>query len=645
MALRAEESKHLMEPSTQNYNDPVIATQAKNLTKAIFQTESGGNFNAKGKSNEFGAGQWQPATWKAHAKDVLGNENAPMTPENQSVVAQGTIRKLISQGKNAAQIAAIWNSGSDENWQNKVGKNEYGVDYNVPKYVKSVTDAYQTLKQGGQVSADPNNPSSTANVDNQPEQKSLGGFLGNVVKSGANAIGGLVSAVAHPIQTAKNLGNLGLGVAEKFIPGEQGQEKYANAVGQLYKQRYGGLKNIGETLYNDPVGAAIDASALLSGGGAIVGKVGRLSEASRAAELAKGAGLAENSLEAQMIAEGAKGTSLASKAGELASSAGQAIDPLRLAGKAVGRVISPITTRLGAIPEKFLATELQLNPSDVRRIALGNVAGESPYAWLKKNNIFGSRDNIIKQLGDISKESKQAVDTSLSSVKTLYSAEQVPRVEQTLKYITSKFGDTIGNEDVLAKTQEMLSKAQAGQLTLTDVNEVKRLIDDTLGVYKRSGAVGDTVAAKGLANVRNEIKTFIEDEAAKNGITNIKELNKRTQVAEEIRRSALKKELGQQGNRILSLTDMITISGFSAASGVDGGFGMLAAKRILESSAVKSFIARRIAKWTTKSLNDAEEAVKSGTPNTELQRILQEAYQYARQNPSVLAEAGILSQQ
>jgi len=103
-----------MVTSTQTYNNPQIAEQAKNLTKAIFQTESGGDFNAKGKSGESGAAQWIPSTWKSQAKDVLGDENAQMTPENQSVVAQGTIRKLIAQGKNAAQIAAIWNSGSDQ---------------------------------------------------------------------------------------------------------------------------------------------------------------------------------------------------------------------------------------------------------------------------------------------------------------------------------------------------------------------------------------------------------------------------------------------------------------------------------------------------------------------------------------------------
>lgn len=145
-----------MEPSTQtsSYDDPLVATQAANLTKAIFQHESGTNYDAVGDAGtSHGAGQWQPATWSAQAKDVLGDKDAPMTQANQSVVAQGTIRKLIAQRKNAAQIAAIWNSGSDQNWENKVGTatiNGQQIKYNVPQYVKSVTDLYQQYKGQGQ---------------------------------------------------------------------------------------------------------------------------------------------------------------------------------------------------------------------------------------------------------------------------------------------------------------------------------------------------------------------------------------------------------------------------------------------------------------------------------------------------------------
>jgi uncharacterized protein YukE len=110
-------------------------------------------------------------------------------------------------------------------------------------------------------------------------KKSVTGFLGNVVKSGAGLVGGLAKAVFNPIDTVKSLGNLGLGAAQLLVPGEQGKEQYARNVGQFYKERYGGASNIGNTLYKDPVGALADVSLLATGGGAALRGAGALSKA------------------------------------------------------------------------------------------------------------------------------------------------------------------------------------------------------------------------------------------------------------------------------------------------------------------------------------------------------------------------------
>lgn len=224
-------------------DDNTINTQAKNLTKAIFQHETGINYDAKGDAGtSSGAGQWQPDTWKAQAKDVLGDENAAMTPQNQSVVAQGTIRKLIKQGKNAADIAAIWNSGSDENWQNKVGTttiNGQQIKYNVPKYVKDVTDLYQGYKgqsssqsQQTDQSTDPTNQAPTqpgafrydvpgnkisvADAQKQADQAvqvsgntgSSLGIFGNTVKGVGDLISSSEQALGNTIGGIANTNNL-----------------------------------------------------------------------------------------------------------------------------------------------------------------------------------------------------------------------------------------------------------------------------------------------------------------------------------------------------------------------------------------------------------------------------------------------------
>ncbi len=189
---------------------------AINLAKAIRQTESGGDFNAKGKSGESGAYQWTSDTWKKQAQDILGNPNAEMSPSNQNAVAYGSIKKMKDKGLNPAEIAATWNSGSSTGWENKIGTNSKGVHYDVPKYVKSVTDAYQEIKQGGSVGADPNNPSSTAAPQENPlvsGAKAVGNFLFPIVGDVANDIKG-TSTKGFGQQAA----DLGLS-ALPFVPG------------------------------------------------------------------------------------------------------------------------------------------------------------------------------------------------------------------------------------------------------------------------------------------------------------------------------------------------------------------------------------------------------------------------------------------
>jgi len=83
----------------------------------------------------------------------------------------------------------------------------------------------------------------------------------------------IVDPLMHPIDTAQNMYELGKGVAQKLIPGEQASEATADAVGKYLKDRLWGIDNIKRTLANDPVGALGDLSMLMTGGGSAVARV------------------------------------------------------------------------------------------------------------------------------------------------------------------------------------------------------------------------------------------------------------------------------------------------------------------------------------------------------------------------------------
>lgn len=297
-----------MEPqatSTAGSLDP----QAVALAKAIRQTESGSNPNARGKSGEYGAYQYTAPTWQKMSKEA--GVNTPLegsTLEQQNQVAYHHIKKWKDNGYNPGQIASMWNAGEGEpdaytgkfsNGQPSVGVNKFGAHFDVPAYTKSVATAYQTLKQGGQVSPDPNNPSSTANktpieppkdpnapdtygatFPSSPDDNPLvagAKALGNVPSSFANLGGGLVQAAMHPIKTVEGLGSAAIGGVENLTGANQGNpdehQKIANAIGKSLVDRYGSIENMQRTATNDPAGFGADVLTLLEGGTATLDKI------------------------------------------------------------------------------------------------------------------------------------------------------------------------------------------------------------------------------------------------------------------------------------------------------------------------------------------------------------------------------------
>jgi hypothetical protein len=139
------------------FQTDVTGASVDQIAEAIKSVESGGNYEAQGGSGEFGAYQFMPETWadwsSQYADEVLKQSTAELepTPENQDAVAKWKIQQLVNQGYTPQQVASIWNSGSPE-WEGKTGTNQYGINYDVPNYVRKVTNALQNMAGQGQIS-------------------------------------------------------------------------------------------------------------------------------------------------------------------------------------------------------------------------------------------------------------------------------------------------------------------------------------------------------------------------------------------------------------------------------------------------------------------------------------------------------------
>lgn len=362
---------------TQTQLDPSVVA----LTKAIGQSETGGKYTATGKSGEYGAYQYTADTWAGDSKKYLGQAVPLMeaSPEQQDKVAYSKIYDLGKQGYTPAQVASIWNSGKPDSYAdpNSKGVNKFGVNYDVPAYVNSVAKAYQSNLQGQSVGADPNNPSSIASqnpTQSTPESPSVGGFLGNVVQSGANFVGNIGNAILHPIQTVQNIGGAAVGGLQE-LGGQQNEntQKFDSLVG-YFKDRYGGIDNLLHTAYTDPVGLAGDIAAVFG-----VGE-GALAGASKASEIA-GAGTRALSgiAEGTDFVAGAEGASNATRAVAGSGLAGGLQDASNVAGKVSSATnpLTPIVKGASALLNQTKGiSDVIAHPSDYTPEQIANSSGE-----------------------------------------------------------------------------------------------------------------------------------------------------------------------------------------------------------------------------------------------------------------------------
>lgn len=137
-----------------------------------------------------------------------------------------------------------------------------------------------------------------------------GKAIENAPASAVKFAQGIAQPFLHPIDTGKAIFDVGYGLASKLhgaVGGTQDPEQKAkdeaaaNAVGEHFKGRYGSMEGFKKALAEDPVGVIADVSVVLTGGGAAL----------------------------------SRGPGVVAKAGEVASAAGNAIDPLMNAGRAV----------------------------------------------------------------------------------------------------------------------------------------------------------------------------------------------------------------------------------------------------------------------------------------------------------------------
>jgi hypothetical protein len=324
-----------------------------------------------------------------------------------------------------------------------------------------------------------------------------GEALANVGTSAANFYKGLITAITNPVQTVSGALDVGAGALQNLLPKDlvdlvnQIDNKpeaakravdAANAVGGLYKDRYGSVEALKNTLATDPVGAAADLSTLFTGGASatariapttskVMGAVGKYTNPLAPVAAAANYGLAL----------GAKGT-------------GNVIDAIsgERAATRAGGIVRNALTEEGRAPQNIAAAQNALanaRPDMTVRQALADVTspqvqylGETVQAKTAPGRALSIEQaqeaNRMAQLQRVTPDlrSAEAMRSNVSS--PLYAASTQPTTAINVLPLTQQVDAILAANPGNTKLVSALNQVKTGLEASTNAQQVSSVLDN-----------------------------------------------------------------------------------------------------------------------------------------------------------------------
>lgn len=483
--------------------------------------------------------------------------------------------------------------------------------------------------------------------------------IGNVPSSAVGLVKSVGTAVLNPIDTVKSVGNIIKGAGAKIgetlledtsigqnllqkanerriaagmqpmTANEKGkiqidetpELKVINQVGKFVTDRYGTLDKFKETVIEDPVGVLADISTILSGGAAAATKVGTVSKVGSISNI---------------------GTKL-SKAAQLTEPINAVTKTIGGTTKAIGdttlgRMIKEVTPTPSKLTEGQVTKALDLTQGDLTSI--GKKTGNNVTDFIVKNNLIkDTPEAVAESLNDLRKTQKDLKTSEIAKVTNIYTPEQIPSVMQALDTIIADIDGVAGLEKQVANM-----KAIRGQktLSLSDIQDAQYLIDENSNIYSKIGDTNSSKTARGLDNLRQDIRSFIETEVdtATGGQTNIRQINNDIQTSFAIEDAIKNRSTRNATRSMLSLGDMGALFGGGSIISPQFGIGLYIGKKILETPAFRLAFVKVLNKQPINTVKRIVSEVKNKTVSPQVQKAIDKIADEARKNVS---KAGSLS--
>ena len=330
-------------------------------------------------------------------------------------------------------------------------------------------------------------------------------------------------------------------------------------------------------------------------------------------------GIGSLALDVSGIGLGAKGATIGAKqafkggirAGETAIQAGKGA--LKTAKSVAGDIV-PTASRAS---NYFATRALNLTQGDVKNIAksTGHEVGE----FLGEQNLI--RNNVKETQEAVSnfyKENYKTVRSEISKVSKPYKAAEIPRYKDSLNALVKQINEVPGLEASADEVKTLLKKTNP---TLNDVQRVKELMDEHFSLYKVTGDVKESIAKEGLANLRKDLKEFIEKEVKENTGADIADLNNKVSASRSIVDAIETRSTRGLTQSNIKIGDMGTLfAGFAINPLV--GVGAVIAKKIIESPSIRLRLAKLLDKISDARKARIKAELKAGKVPNEIREII-----------------------
>ena len=207
-------------------------------------------------------------------------------------------------------------------------------------------------------------------------------------------------------------------------------------------------------------------------------------------------------------------------------------------------------------PAKLNTIKNQLITEGVDLASAGMKKGgtaEDVWKWMIERDMQWSKEQIIQKLWEHAKKSHALKKEVLKQSETLHN------VDSAKKSLEAMYEQVAWKPWLEAKTQRISELYNKDWLTLSELDEVKSLLDDTVNIYTNAWDVGASTLKEWLNNVRKDLRKYIETEADKEGLWNIKLLNNETQVSKSLQDAISRKDSADAAREMLSILSKGTI--------------------------------------------------------------------------------------